>query len=85
MKKLTVTMKLEMVVPDDWEVVQTSEGTSVLKLDEGQFMDLTFEPLLTDDPEGTWTDSGTDDFINDLLDMVETEDVHYELSSSLTN
>ena len=29
MKKLNVTIKLEMSVPDDWALVETSEGTPV--------------------------------------------------------
>ena len=32
MKKLNVTIKLEMSVPDDWMLVETSEGTPVLAL-----------------------------------------------------
>ena len=44
MKKLHVTIKLEMSVPDDWELVETSEGTPVLKLPTGQFLDLAIEP-----------------------------------------
>ena len=50
MKKLHVTLKLEMSVPDDWELVETSEGTPVLKLPNGQFMDMAVEPLFASDP-----------------------------------
>ncbi len=80
MKKLTVTITLDMEVPDDWELHRTSEGTDVLKIGQGQFLDLTFEPLVTSDPEGTWTNSASDEFMNHLLDMVEMEDVTYSLS-----
>ena len=31
MKKLNVTIQLEMTVPDDWELVDTSEGTPVIR------------------------------------------------------
>lgn len=55
MKKLKVTIKLEMWVPDDWEVVHTSEDTPVLKLPNGQFLDLAIEPLFATDPEDLWT------------------------------
>ena len=48
MKKLHVTIKLEMSVPDDWELVETSEGTPVLKLPTGQFLDLAIERLRAD-------------------------------------
>ena len=82
MKKLHVTIKLEMLVPDDWELVETSEGTPVLKLPggpfKGQFLDLTIEPLFATDPEETWTGAEDDDVLDAILDMVESEEVVYE-------
>ncbi len=82
MKKLHVAIKLEMSVPDDWELVETSEGTPVLKLPSGplnsRFLDLTFEPLFATDPEETWTGAEDDDALNGILDMVESEEVTYE-------
>lgn len=81
MKKLSVTIQLDMEIPDDWEVHRTSEGTEVLKIGEGQYLDLTFEPMLTKDPEGTWTNSADEEFMNVLMDMVVSEDVDYEVST----
>ncbi|MBK9574386.1 MAG: hypothetical protein IPO43_17530 [Rhodoferax sp.] len=78
MKKLNVTIKLEMSVPDDWELVTTSEGSPVLKLPNQQFLDLAIEPLFASDPEETWSSAETQDAMNDILDMVESEDVVYE-------
>ena len=78
-KKLAVTITLNMDVPDHWEVVSTSEGADVLKVGENQFLDLTFEPMVTADIEGEWTNSVTDEFISSLFEMVETEEVAYEL------
>ena len=78
MKKLSVTIKLDMLVPDDWELVETSEGTPVLKLPNGQFLDLTIEPLFATDPEETWTGAEDDDALDAILDMVESEEVAYE-------
>lgn len=77
MKQLNVTIALQMSVPDDWELVQTSEGTPVLKLPNGQFMDLAIEPLFADDPKETWSSTDDDDLLNDILDMVESEEVSY--------
>lgn len=77
MKKLHVTLKLEMSVPDDWELVETSEGTPVLKLPNGQFMDMAVEPLFASDPEETWSSTENEDTLNDILDMVESEEVNY--------
>ncbi len=78
MKKLNVTITLEMSVPDDWELARTSEGGQVLKLPDGQFMDIAIEPLFSADPEETWSSTDDDAVLNDILDMVESEEVSYE-------
>lgn len=82
MKKLNVTITLEMSVPDDWELVQTSEGGQVLKLPDNQFMDIAIEPLFASDPEETWASTEDDDVLNDILDMVESENVSYEFAKN---
>lgn len=78
MKKLNVTITLELSVPDDWELVETSEGGQVVKLPNNQFLDIAIEPLFASDPEETWSSSEDDDVVNDFLDMIEIEDVAYE-------
>ena len=78
MKKLNITIQLELSVPDDWELITTSEGGQVLKLPNQQFMDMAIEPLFATDPEDTWSSSEDDDVLNDILDMVESEEVTYE-------
>jgi hypothetical protein len=78
MKKLNITIQLELSVPDDWELVSTSEGGQVLKLPNQQFMDMAIEPLFATDPEETWSSSEDDDVLNDILDMVESEEVTYQ-------
>ena len=78
MKKLNVTIQLERSVPDDWELSKTTEGGQVLKLPNGQFMDMAIEPLFASDPEETWTSTGDDDVLNDVLDMIESEEVSYQ-------
>lgn len=78
MKKLNITIQLEMSVPDDWQIIDTSEGTPVLKLPNGQFMDIAIEPLFATDPEDTWSSTEEEDVLNDILDMVESEAVSYE-------
>ncbi len=79
MKKLIVTMTLELTVPDDWELVTTSGDTDVVKLPNGTYLDMTFEPLVATDPEETWASSEDDQLLDDLVDRVEFEDVRYEL------
>ena len=78
MKKLKVTIELEMSVPDDWQLADTSEGTPVLQLPNGVFMDIAIEPLFASDPEETWSSTDDDGTLNDILDMVESEAVTYE-------
>ena len=78
MKKLKVTIELEMAVPDDWELVGTSEDTPVLKLPNGVFMDIAIEPLFASNPEEVWSSTEDEDALNDILDMVESEAVTYE-------
>jgi hypothetical protein len=78
MKKLKVSIQLQMDVPDDWELVATSEGTPVIKLPDGQFMDIAIEPLFASDPEDTWSSTHDEGTLNDILDMVESEEVAYE-------
>lgn len=78
MKKLHVTIKLEMSVPDDWELVETSEGTPVIELPTGQYLDLAIEPLFAADPEEVWSSTYDEDALNDILDMIESEEVAYE-------
>lgn len=78
MKKLNVTINLQLSVPDDWELVETSEGTPVVKMPNGLFMDLAIEPLFASNPEETWSSTESDEELNDILDMVESEEVVYE-------
>ena len=82
MKKLKVTIQLEMSVPDDWELVDTSEGTPVLSLPDGQFMDIAIEPLFATDPEDLWSSTDDESVLDEVLDMVESEEVTYEFVSS---
>lgn len=77
MKNVAVTIKLELEVPDEWELVKTSDGIDVLSMGMGQFLDLTFQPMVTDDIEGRWTNTVADGFIDSLLDMLVSEDVSY--------
>ena len=78
MKKLRVTITLDMSVPEHWELVTTSDGGNVIHMGEGQHLDLTMEPLFATDPEDTWTSTGDDDVLNDVLDMIDSEDVTYQ-------
>ena len=77
MKQLRVTIQLELAVPDDWEIVPTSEGTQVLKLPDRQYLDLAVEPLFASDPEDLWRSTDDEEVLDNFLEMVENEDVRY--------
>ena len=78
MKRLNVTIQLEMTVPDDWQLVETSEGTPVIQMADKKFLDLAIEPLFANDPEDMWSSSENEDELNEVLEMVESEEVAYE-------
>ena len=78
MKKLNVTIQIEMTVPDDWQLVETSEGTPVIQMADNPFLDLAIEPLFANDPEDMWSSSENEDELNEVLEMVESEEVAYE-------
>ena len=67
-----------MSVPDDWSLVETSEGTPVIQMADGKFLDIAIEPLFATDPEDLWSSTEREDELNDVLDMVESEAVTYE-------
>ena len=81
MKKLNVTIQIEMTVPDDWQLVETSEGTPVIQMADNKFLDLAIEPLFANDPEDMWSSSENEDELNEVLDMVESEEVAYEFGT----
>ena len=81
MKKLNVTIQLQLSVPDGWELVQTSEGTPVIRMPGGTYVDLAVEPLFASDPEDTWSSTENDDELNEFLDMVDSEEVRYEFKN----
>ena len=66
MKTLKVTIELEMSVPDDWHLVQTSEGTPVIRMDDGAFLDMAVEPLFAANPEEVWSSTEDEDELTDI-------------------
>jgi hypothetical protein len=77
MKKLSITIQLEMSVPDDWEIATTSEGTQVIRQADGQYLDVAVEPLFATDPEDVWRSTDDEDELEAFLELVESEDVRY--------
>lgn len=80
MKKLTITLQLELEVPDDWAVVDTSEGTPVVKLPDGRYLDIAVEPLFATDPEDTWSTTDDEDEADEFFSRVVGEQISYTLA-----
>lgn len=72
MKKVNITISLGMEVPDDWSVIEHSDGILALDMANGKFMDMTFTPVVTDstDEDATWTTDYEADFADNVLEMV---------------
>ncbi len=82
MKNLTVTIRAELEVPDDWQLVEHASGMVVLKIGDS-FVDFDLAPLATsvDAPEAEWSDRNAD-LVDEVLDAVVGVDVELELASS---
>ncbi|NTV93902.1 MAG: hypothetical protein HGA75_00595 [Thiobacillus sp.] len=81
MKKLTVTIRAELEIPDDWELVEHPSGILVMKIGD-QFVDFDIAPLATRsvDPEAEWSDEDTS-LVGKVLDAVADIDVELEVQA----
>lgn len=70
MKNLTVVIRAELEIPDDWELVEHPSGIQVLKIGD-QFVDFDLAPLMTRsaDPDAEWSDAETE-IVGQVLDTV---------------
>lgn len=82
MKALTVNIRAELEVPDDWELVEHPSGMRVLRIGD-QYVDFDITPLATrsDDPEAEWSDDDTA-LVGKVLDTVVGIDVELESQAS---
>lgn len=80
MRKLTITIRAELDVPDDWEFVEHPSGIQVLKIGDS-FVDFDIAPLSTQstDPEAHWSDEDVE-LVEEVLDAVTGLDTELELS-----
>lgn len=79
MKKLSVTIKLEMKIPNGWEVVEHPDGLTALKIGPNQYMEFTFLPMIQNAGDNSWTSDCDDEFANRVLKMVSKEDAEMKL------
>ncbi|HSI44893.1 MAG TPA: hypothetical protein VK950_01850 [Methylophilus sp.] len=77
MKKILVTVQVELDIPDTWSLVEHPDEVQALKLDDGRYMYMSFLPMFTTElKEGAeWSSECTDEFSDELLDMVADEEV----------
>ena len=82
MKNLTVTIRAELHVPDDWELVEHPSGITTLKIGD-QFVDFDLAPLATRslEPDADWSDEDTD-LVDTILDSVIALDAEMEVSTT---
>jgi hypothetical protein len=82
MKNLTVVIRAELEVPDDWTLAEHASGMVVLKVGD-DFVDFDLAPLTTlaDSEDAEWSDRDTD-LVETVLETVVGLDVELSLESS---
>ncbi len=77
MKKLQVSITLDMDIPEDWTLLEHPDGVPVLDLGDGRYMYMSFLPMFTKElePESDWTSACSDTFSDEIVGMVQGEDV----------
>lgn len=80
MKKLTVTIRAELEVPEHWDFVEHPSGIQVLKIGE-HYVDFDIAPLCTtsDSPDATWSDAEVE-IVEQVLDAVTGLDSELEVA-----
>ena len=80
MKRLTVLIRAELEIPDDWEFVEHPSGIQVLKIGD-TFVDFDIAPLTTssEDPDATWSDNDVE-LVEEVLSCVSGLDTDLEVS-----
>jgi hypothetical protein len=83
MRKLLVTIQVELDIPDTWELVEHPDQVQAIKMDDGQYMHMSFLPMMTRDftENAEWSSECSDEFTEKVLDMVEDEDVYMKLDT----
>lgn len=82
MKNLTVVIRAELEVPDDWALAEHASGIHVLKIGD-QYVDFDLTPMATqeDSPDAEWSDRDAA-LVEQVLETVVGVDVELEMSRS---
>ncbi|MGQ3090809.1 MAG: hypothetical protein ACT6RZ_10985 [Methylophilus sp.] len=83
MKKLIVTIQVELDIPDTWDLVEHPDQVQAIKMDDGQYMHMSFLPMMTRDfnEDAEWSSECSDEFTESVLDMVADEEVYMKLET----
>lgn len=81
MKNLTVLIRAELEIPDDWELVEHPSGIQVLKIGD-QFVDFDIAPLTTTSSaqDAEWSDADMD-IVGKVLDTVVGLDAELDIET----
>jgi len=81
MKRLQVTINLDMDIPDEWTLVDHPDGVPVLTLGDGRYMYMSFLPMFTKElePESEWTSECSEKFTEEVVEMVQDEEVEMKI------
>jgi hypothetical protein len=79
MKNLSILIRVELEIPDDWELAEHPSGIQVLKIGD-QFVDFDIAPLATksSDPDAEWSDRDTD-LVGKVIDSIVEMDAELEI------
>lgn len=82
MKNLTVVIRAELEVPDDWMLTEHASGMHVLKIGD-QYVDFEIAPLATteDEPDAEWSDRDAD-LVDRVMEAVVGVEVELEMTRS---
>ena len=82
MKNLTVVIRAELEIPDDWELVEHPSGIRTLKIGN-QYIDFDIAPLAatSTDPDTEWSDHDTE-LVDKILDTVVGLESDLEIGTS---
>lgn len=82
MKNITILIRAELEVPDEWHLTDHVSGMQVLKIGD-QFVDFDITPLSTtsNTPDAEWSDQD-EALVNTVLDTVVGIDVELESGNS---
>jgi hypothetical protein len=81
MKKLQVTITLDMDIPEEWALIDHPDGVPVLNIGDGRYMYMSFLPMFTNELvlESNWTSECSTEFAEEVVEMVQGEDVEMKI------